>query len=73
MKIDGAVSGNNFPIQTSGIGQGSREQKPVVTGQENQVSVTKDKQLSEEQVIKAVEKANKSFEPFDRKFEISGL
>ncbi|WP_051569429.1 flagellar protein FlaG [Alkaliphilus transvaalensis] len=69
MKIDGIQGGNNYPIQTSGIGQGSQKQ-PMVTGQ-GQEKQANERQFSEEKVIKAVEKANKSFEPFDRRFEIS--
>jgi len=71
MKIEGIQSGNAYPLQTNGAGQGSRIEKPIMREQAGYDMVQGEKQISEEKLVKAVEKANKSFKPFDRRFEIS--
>ncbi|MBM7615393.1 flagellar protein FlaG [Alkaliphilus hydrothermalis] len=71
MKIDGVQAGNAYPLQTNALGQGSRIEKPTGSEQAVYGMSQGEKQISEEKLVKAVEKANKSFEPFDRRFEIS--
>ncbi len=71
MKIDATQWGSNYPTQTNGIRQGSQEHMPMAKGQGSGDPIAREKQISDEQVVKAVEKANKSFQPFDRRFEIS--
>lgn len=66
MKVDGVQAS----LQSSGIGQGSREIKPQIT-QNKEDFLPRERQVKDEQVVKAIEKANKSFQPFDRKFERS--
>ncbi|SCY86409.1 flagellar protein FlaG [Alkaliphilus peptidifermentans] len=69
MKIEGIQSGVSYPL-SKGIGQGSREitKSFEMKGLGDEV-IKKERKYNEEQLNKAIEKANKSFQPFDRKFE----
>ncbi len=70
MKIDGIQTGAGISASAISNGQGSQEVKLSSAGQPESMPFP-EKQSSEEQVNKAIEKANKSFESFDRRFEIS--
>lgn len=68
MRIESVNSSqSNSTHQTTG--QGSREVKVMEVQEMN--SGQKERHIDEEQLMKAIEKANKSFEPFDRQFERS--
>lgn len=71
MKIEGIQLGNTYPLQSNGTGQGSHANKVGVKEQANYGVSQGEKQIPQDKLIKAIEKANKSFEPFDRRFEIS--
>ncbi|QUH24911.1 flagellar protein FlaG [Serpentinicella alkaliphila] len=70
MKIE-SVSSNHLSLSNKVAGQGSRDVKPNIETQQQSGSQLKEKKIDDEQLIKALEKANKSFEAFDRKFERS--
>jgi flagellar protein FlaG len=63
--------GTIYPVGQKTQGQGSQE-KNIKNG-ENGVGEIQpgERVIPKDQLIKAVDKANKSFEPFDRRFEIS--
>ncbi|SDJ91747.1 flagellar protein FlaG [Natronincola ferrireducens] len=70
MKVDGLSNSKIYTEAPNALGKGS----PSIRREATAVEVPRpsaEKQYTEEQIIKAVEKANKSFEPFDRRFEIS--
>lgn len=69
MKIDGIQGGITYPLNQS-VGQGSREFKSVEV-KNIERDQTGRREYNEEQLNKALEKANKSFQSFDRKFERS--
>ncbi|WP_192930095.1 flagellar protein FlaG [Alkaliphilus pronyensis] len=71
MKIDGVQGGVSYP-HNQGVRQGSQEIKKTIEikgiGEEG---IKREGRYNEEQLNKAIDKANKSFQPFDRKFERS--
>ncbi|GAB6086320.1 flagellar protein FlaG [Alkaliphilus crotonatoxidans] len=69
MKLDGVQAINPQTSQVNGPGQGSREQGLRTFGLKEPLSG--EKQISQEELNKALDKANKSFQAFDRKLEVS--
>lgn len=69
MKLDGVQAMNPQTSQVNGLGQGSREQGLRTFGSKE--SLPGERQIPREQLDKALDKANKSFQPFDRRFEVS--
>lgn len=70
MKVEGVQVNQTLAVNNSTFRQGSQQ----VVRQDAAVKETgmpSERRVSEEQLVKAVDKANKSFEPFDRRFEIS--
>ncbi|SNS48820.1 flagellar protein FlaG [Anaerovirgula multivorans] len=64
MKVEGVQLNSTFAVSNT-LRQGSQQAvRQDATAKEAGIP-------SEEQVVKAIERANKSFEPFDRRFEIS--
>ena len=71
MRLEGAQLGTIYPIGQKTQGQGSQE-KNIKTGEHGVGEILPgERVIPENQLIQAVEKANKSFEPLDRRFEIS--
>jgi len=71
MKLEGVQLGTIYPIGQKPQGQGS-QQKNIKNGEHGVGEILPgEKVIPKEQLILAVDKANKSFEPFDRRFEIS--
>lgn len=76
MKVEGVQLNSTHVADYSISGQGSRPARPqrISTREarmynERETDANADKEVSVEQLQKAVEKANKSFQPFDRRFE----
>ncbi len=81
MRLEGLQMGTVYPTGPKVDGQGSQNNKEVKSVR-NDKDIKKGEQgvgeklpdekiIPEDQLIHAIEKANKSFEPFDRRFEIS--
>lgn len=70
MKIEGIQSVVHKATPNVSNGQGGQEGK-ISSMKQQESYPSSEKQYTEEQVIKAIEKANKSFESFERRFEIS--
>lgn len=71
MKLEGAQLGTIYPVGQKGPGQGSQE-KNIKTGEHGVGEILPgERVIPQDQLIKAIEKANKSFEAFDRRFELS--
>lgn len=69
MKVEGVQLNSTFAANNT-LRQGSQQAvRQDATAKE--AGVPSERQVSEGLVVKAIEKANKSFEPFDRRFEIS--
>lgn len=67
MRVDGLQS-SSYQVNTTS-GQGSRE---ISTPEIKQVQNTpQERNVEDQQLNKALEKANKSFQPFDRQFQRS--
>ncbi len=77
MRLEGVQLGTIYPAKQKVDGQGSQDRsiksnKNAKKGEQGIDEVLPgERVIPEEQLIYAVEKANKSFEPFDRRFEIS--
>ncbi len=74
MRLEGVQLGTVYPINEKLERQGSQktQEKKLKNGEEIVGNVNpKEKTVPKDQLINAVEEANKSFEPFDRRFEIS--
>lgn len=70
MKVEGVQLHSTFAVNYSTSGQGSQQMKRQdETAKE--MNIPGEKRVNEEQLAKAIEKANKSFQPFDRRFERS--
>jgi flagellar protein FlaG len=70
MKIEGIQSVGQKAAAHASNGHGSQEAKVSTTKQQESFPFS-ERQYTEEQVMKAIERANKSFESFGRRFEIS--
>ena len=70
MKIDGIQTGGYVGTPAIPNGQGSQDKVNNI-GQKQQEPLPLEKPVSEDQLNKAVDKANKSFQTFDRRFEVS--
>lgn len=75
MKLEGIQVANAYTVHSSNSGQGSQSErlqqfKQNAADKVKSVSELK-AQTTEEEIKKTLEKANKSFQPFDRKFDIS--
>lgn len=72
MKVESILgTSNTFQVQASGIGQGGREVRPLELGQQENVKLPGEKPVTEDVLNKAVDKLNKGFVGFDRRFEVS--
>lgn len=77
MRLEGVQMGTIYPVRQKADGQGSqnkiiKNEKNMKKGEEGVGEILPDERvIPEDQLINAVDKANKSFEPFDRRFEIS--
>lgn len=74
MRLEGVQLGTVYPVNEKLERQGSQksEEKKLKNGEEIVGNISsKEKTIPKEQLINAVEEANKSFESFDRRFEIS--
>lgn len=70
MKIDGIQMGAQVNTPALSIGQGSQD-KTNAMGQREVEPLPLEKPVNEDYLNKAIEKANKSFQTFDRRFEVS--
>ena len=71
MRLEGAQLGTIYPAGQKVQGQGSQD-KVVRNGEQGVGEILPgEKVIPKEQLINAVDKANESFKPFDRRFEIS--
>jgi len=69
MKIESVQSSHDsFSSQTTGQG---RHEIKVAEHQQQTNNQPKERKIDEDQLIKALDKANKSMQPFDRRFERS--
>ncbi|MFW5649231.1 MAG: flagellar protein FlaG [Candidatus Alkaliphilus sp. MAG34] len=77
MRLEGVQMGTIYPLRQKAEGQGSQDKgiesnKDMKKGEQGVGEILPGERIiPEEQLIHAVEKANKSFEPFDRRFEVS--
>ncbi|HZX20764.1 MAG TPA: flagellar protein FlaG [Clostridia bacterium] len=77
MRLEGVQMGTVYPFRQKVEGQGSQDRsiksgKNTKKGEQGVGEVLpSERVVPDEQLIYAVEKANKSFEPFDRRFEVS--
>lgn len=71
MKLEGVQMGTVYPVGHNTKGQGSHERNVRVGEHGVGLILPGEKEIPKDQLIKAIEKANKSFEPFNRRFEIS--
>ncbi|HZJ76110.1 MAG TPA: flagellar protein FlaG [Oscillospiraceae bacterium] len=77
MRLEGVQMGTVYPIKQKAGGQGSQNkitenEKNMKKGEKGVGEVLPgERVIPEEQLIHAVDRANKSFQPFDRRFEIS--
>lgn len=77
MRLEGVQMGTVYPMKQKVEGQGSpnkvvENEKDMKKGEEGVGEILPGERIiPEEQLIHAVDKANKSFQPFDRRFEIS--
>lgn len=77
MRLEGVQMGTIYPLRQKAEGQGSQDEnikssKDTKKGEQGVGEILPgERVIPEEQLIHAVEKANKSFEPFDRRFEVS--
>lgn len=73
MRLEGAQLGTLYPVGQKTQGQGSQgQEKNVRTGEQGVGEILPgEKIIPKEQLIHAVDRANKSFESMDRRFEIS--
>lgn len=75
MRLEGVQLGTVYPVGQKIQGQGSQEKdikKDVKNGEHGVGEILpRERVIPKDQLIQAVDKANKSFEPFDRRFEIS--
>ncbi|KAB3532048.1 flagellar protein FlaG [Alkaliphilus serpentinus] len=70
MRVEGIQGGVSYPLN-QGMGQGSREHKSAEDNNMVKEQFMQKREHTAEQLNKALEKANKSFQSFDRKFERS--
>lgn len=71
MRLEGVQLGTVYPIGQNTQGQGSQN-KNIKNGEQGVGEILPgEKVIPKDQLIKAVDKANESFEPFNRRFEIS--
>lgn len=77
MRLEGVQMGTVYPTGQKIHGQGSQDkntknEKDIKRGEEGVGEVLPgERVIPEDQLIHAIEKANESFETFDRRFEIS--
>jgi len=72
MKVEGLQgTTNTFQVQASGLGQGGREGKPQELGQKETSKLPGEKPVADDLLSKSIEKLNKGFMGFDRRFEVS--
>lgn len=77
MRLEGVQMGTIYPSGKKVDGQGSqvkgvKDGKDIKTGEQGVGQILPgERVIPEEELIHAVDRANKSFEPFDRRFELS--
>ena len=71
MKIEGIQTGNYLSTNNLTKGQGSQEVKYTPIGIKKLEEFPIEKAVNVEELDKAIDKANKSFKTFDRRFEFS--
>lgn len=77
MRLEGVQMGTIYPSGKKVDGQGSQKKgiediKNIKTGEQGVGEILPgERVIPEEQLIHAIDRANKSFEPFDRRFELS--
>ena len=78
MKVEGVQNNSMYSVNTNNPWQGSRrmERQDAAAREssmynEKEVDIASEKKINEEQLQKAIDKANESFQPFDRRFERS--
>ncbi|MDR5659794.1 flagellar protein FlaG [Serpentinicella sp. ANB-PHB4] len=67
MRVEGHTS--QVYATNSATGQGRREVETKISEMNQVENTRKEREISEEELTKAIEKANKGFEPFGRQFE----